>query len=273
MYPPVGLLVSDFDETITLCDTLSTLIAKCPRMSDDCKHDCPPPWSYFVELYFKELKEHIKHWGESHPEKTLEDFYKLLKSLEKVEERSMKRVEDFKCLIGVHPEELWEQGKIIKKRPGAVDVIKRYLENNPCSFFVLSTNWSRDMLLGCLQEIDGINKKIIISNDLKFEEDSSTGGLTRKVLTAIDKLEIFKQFTVPQETISVYVGDSETDLPLDADIGIIMGNNVSLTRSCNKYGIEIIEGLKSVSPKNSISNRKLFRVKDWIEIGESGLFD
>ncbi|CAG8448542.1 6658_t:CDS:2 [Ambispora gerdemannii] len=276
MYPSVvGLLVSDFDETITQNDTLSVLIAICPRMSDDCRKDCPPPWSYFVELYFKERAEHIKRWGETNSERTLEDFYKLLKSLENVEERSMKRVEDFKCLVGVRSEELREQGKKIKKQPGAVDVIERYLvKNKPGSFYVISTNWSHDMLFGCLQEIDGIDEKIIISNDFVFEENCSTGKFKRKVLTALDKLEIFKQLTVPRDKISVYVGDSETDLPcmLAADIGIIMGNNVSLAQSCKKYGIEIIEGLQSAYPKNSISKKRLFRVKDWIEIGKSELF-
>ncbi|KAG9307763.1 hypothetical protein G9A89_023328 [Geosiphon pyriformis] len=283
MYPPVGLLVVDFDDTITQHDALSLLIDTCPRMQDSCKNECPPPWSYFTELFFKERADHVQLWLKSHPHETIDDYFKLLGSIEKVEEKSIKRIEKYNCLSGVHVAQLIQQGSKIKKRPGTAEVLKRFLaKNSPGSLYVISANWSRDLILGCLQEVDGINRNVIMSNDLIFVESFSTGKLERKVLSALDKLEIFKSLTVPPGKLSVYVGDSENDLPciLAADIGIIMGNNVSLMRTCKKYGIEIIDGLSGKQliqvseDKNALgSSKKLYRVQDWLEIKKSGILE
>ncbi|CAJ0842106.1 12641_t:CDS:2, partial [Entrophospora sp. SA101] len=66
------------------------------------------------------------------------------------------------------------------------------------------------------------------------------------VLSAIDKLKIFNNLEIPKNTLSAYIGDSETDLPCLSNIGIIMGNNRSLTKTCEKFGIEINEGINKI---------------------------
>jgi hypothetical protein len=65
-----------------------------------------------------------------------------------------------------------------------------------------------------------------------------------------------------------------------ANIGIIMGNNSSLTRTCEKFGIEINEGLGKMQPNDNdncddamISNKKLYRVQGWKEIHDSNLLE
>ncbi|RHZ47466.1 hypothetical protein Glove_579g21 [Diversispora epigaea] len=293
MVTSVGLLVCDFDETITQRDSTCKVAelaykkraqqGKCSP-SDDCFLDCPPPWSYFVEKYFKERKEHIKHWGETHPETSLEDHYKLLGSLREVEIASMERVEKYNCLSGIHRNELFEQGRRIEKRDYATEVLKIYStkhnNNQDNNLYILSTNWSRDMLLGSLKDSVRIEKEHILSNNLVFNETDCTAGILKKeVLTGLDKLAIFNKLNIPEGTISVYIGDSDTDLPcmLYANIGIIMGNNVTLTKYCNKFGIEIIDGLvKNIDKINLNSKRKqhkLFRVQGWKEILDSKLLD
>src|SRR6185369_10738144 len=131
--------------------------------------ECPPPWSYFVELYFKERTEHIKSWRETHSVHTLEDYYLLLESLKLVELASMSRVEKYKCLSGVYINELIERGQTIKTRAGAIDALSKFVANNR-TLHIISTNWSRDMLFGCLQKVHGLTQKSIISNDLVFRE-------------------------------------------------------------------------------------------------------
>jgi hypothetical protein len=64
---------------------------------------------------------------------------------------------------------------------------------------------------------------------------------------------------------------------VQADIGIIMGNNRSLTKYCGKYGIEIVEGLADFESccidDMHRKNRKLYRVQSWKEISDSDLLD
>jgi len=147
------------------------------------------------------------------------------------------------------------------------------------NLYIVSANWSKDLILGSLFELKTENKfdkNNIFSNDLIFNNNCSIGKLDRKILCALDKLEIFNQLNITKSNLSVYIGDSDTDLPclLQANIGIIMGNKRSLTKYCDKYEIEIVEGLTNFgSNMFSEKNRKLFRVQNWKEISDSGLLD
>ncbi|RIB13945.1 HAD-like domain-containing protein [Gigaspora rosea] len=302
MHYPVGLLVSDFDETITQHDSICEIAklaydkrerqGKCPLVdeklapNDNDAGGCPPPWSYFVEKYFRERKEHIKFWCEKQPERTLQDHYKLLESLREVEKKSLNRVEKYQCLNGIRCDELFERGERIPKRDGVTDVLKNYLPkctngNVSRYFYILSTNWSRDMLLGSLKDLVGVKREHILSNDLVFDDtDRTTGKVKHHVLSALDKLSIFSKLEIPRGTISAYIGDSDTDLPclLEANIGIIMGNNNTLSKYCAKFGIEIVEGLVGKIDTNDLittkkRHYKLFRVQSWKEISDSGLLD
>ncbi|CAG8609781.1 10761_t:CDS:2 [Cetraspora pellucida] len=297
MLHPVGLLVSDFDETITQHDSICEIAklayekrarqGECPLLNEKLAPDnndageCPPPWSYFVEKYFRDRKEHIKFWNETHSERTLQDHYEMLESLREVEKKSLNRVEKYQCLSGIHCDELFETGERIPKRDGATEVLKSFLlecvnSNISRYFYILSTNWSRDMLLGSLKDLVGIKREHILSNDLVFDgTDCTTGKVQRNVLSALDKLSIFSKLKVPRGTISAYIGDSDTDLPC---LRIIMGNNSTLSKYCTKFGIEIVEGLVGKIDTNDLiisnkRNSKLFRVQSWREISDSGLLD
>ncbi|CAG8498424.1 3641_t:CDS:2 [Dentiscutata heterogama] len=254
--------------------------------NDSDAGECPPPWSYFVEKYFRDRKEHIKFWCETNPERTLQDHYKLLESLREVEKKSLNRVEKYQCLSGVHCDELFETGERIPKRNGVTDVLNSYLPkcangNISRYFYILSTNWSRDMLLGSLKDLVGIKREHILSNDLVFDDTNhTTGKVKRSVLSALDKLSIYSKLEIPRGTISVYIGDSDTDLPclLEANVGIIMGSKNTLSKYCAKFGIEIVEGLVGKINTNDLINTKkrhykLFRVQSWKEISDSGLLD
>src|SRR4051812_22319301 len=117
----VGLLVCDFDETITQNDSiceLANLAYEKRAETEKCPKNCPsnlssinngeecPPWSYFVELYFKERREHIKSWCERYPENTLQGHFKMLESLKKVENISIDRVEKYGCMKDICYDEL-----------------------------------------------------------------------------------------------------------------------------------------------------------------------
>lgn len=261
----VDLLVCDFDETITQNDTICEIAnlayekraetGKCPKppncptlFSNDSDEECPPPWLHFVELYFKEYKEHIKRWCEQHSENTLQDHFKMLESLKIVEIKSIDRIEKHGCLKGMCHNDLIEKGKLIKKRddvlnvlkkfiskkqpqncekfllrePNSTDELKSHIERN---LYIISTNWSKDLIFGSLFELaseNKFNKNSIFSNDLIFDNNCSVGKLNRKVLCALDKLEIFDQLNTSKSNLSVYIGDSNTDLPCLCEYNIIL---------------------------------------------------
>lgn len=54
-----------------------------------------------------------------------------------------------------------------------------------------------------------------------------------------------------------------------------MGNNATLTKVCNKFGIEIIDGLAKNTDEIGFDTekRKLYRVQGWKEILDSKLLD
>src|SRR5437764_597671 len=91
------------------------------------------------------------------------------------------------------------------------------------SLYILSTNWSKDIILGSLFGLENnFDKGKIFSNDLIFDSNNhSIGKLKRRVLCALDKLEIFNQFNKPVGSLSVYIGDSDTDLPCLCEYNII----------------------------------------------------
>lgn len=258
----VDLLVCDFDETITQNDTICEIAnlayekraetGKCPNppncptlSSNDSDEECPPPWLHFVELYFKEYKEHIKRWCEQHSEDTLQDHFKMLGSLKMVENKSIDRIEKYGCLKGVCYDGLIEKGKSVKKRNDVLNVLRKFISKKQqnCenflshstfnddvkshierNLYIISTNWSKDLILGSLFELaseNKFNKNNIFSNDLIYDNNCSVGKLDRKVLCALDKLEIFDQLNTSKSNLSVYIGDSDTDLPCLCEYNII----------------------------------------------------
>ncbi|CAG8459418.1 5101_t:CDS:1 [Paraglomus brasilianum] len=256
----VGMLVIDFDETVTLEDTTceianlaynkrarknicpmtiiekvndsnrarfgsrkqsrSLILQSHPQQlqqiqtSSDYPYPCPPPWSFFVNLYFKERADFILKWRQNNPHYTLNDFYSLLSSLSLVENNSLDRVESYHCLTGICASELYSCGKCIPKRPGVVECIRSFIQKDNRSVYVLSTNWSSDLILGALSDV-GVERSIIMSNDLDFDSkgEYATGKITRNVVTGTDKLKLFKKLTTSKGMLTVYVGDSDTDLP------------------------------------------------------------
>jgi phosphoserine phosphatase len=108
-----------------------------------------------------------------------------------------------------------------------------------------------------------------------------TGKITKGddggIRTGPDKLREMKQLLGnAMERITVYVGDSNTDLPclLYADIGIIIGDGKSLIETCNRVGIAVRNGISLKDIARTLGKDKglvLYHYKDWFGVIESGL--
>jgi len=116
-------------------------------------------------------------------------------------------------------------------------------------------------------------------------EGKGTGKLTKEGKTGIctgqDKLRemknILEKKSFSEPIVTVYVGDSNTDLPclLHADIGIIIGDGKSLIETCNRIGIEIHRTIprQALKPKEKDGHLILYHHDGWVAIVNSILLD
>jgi soluble P-type ATPase len=112
---------------------------------------------------------------------------------------------------------------------------------------------------------------------------NGTGKITKSneegIRTGLDKLREMKRgLENVSDSVTVYIGNSNTDLPcmLDADIGIIIGDNGSLIETCRRVGIVVKYGatLKDVAQNGrKETDLILYQFSDWHAVIESGLLD
>jgi thiamine phosphate phosphatase / amino-HMP aminohydrolase len=117
------------------------------------------------------------------------------------------------------------------------------------------------------------------------DEGKGTGKMTKEgkmgICTGHDKLRemktVLEKKPSSESVVTVYVGDSNTDLPclLHADIGIIIGEGKSVIETCNRVGIKVHRELSSqaIKPKKEKAEPILYHYDDWTAILNSNLLD
>ena len=116
-------------------------------------------------------------------------------------------------------------------------------------------------------------------------EGRGTGKLTKEGKTGIctghDKLRemktVLEKKSSSEPIVTVYVGDSNTDLPclLHVDIGIIIGEGKSVIETCNRVGIKVHKTLprEAIRPREKEAEVILYHHHDWTEVVNSILLD
>src|SRR5277367_4768633 len=107
------------------------------------------------------------------------------------------------------------------------------------------------------------------------DEGKGTGKMTKEgkmgICTGHDKLREMKTVLEKKSSseliVTVYVGDSNTDLPclLHADIGIIIGEGKSVIETCNRVGIKVQRAVprQAIKPKEKEAELILYHCDDW----------
>lgn len=197
------LILIDFDQTITLQDTIGPLGKFGVSYTQN-----PKPWSYFVDSYLEEYREHRNHLPDL-PKGDFKAFVKQLDSYEPIERSSQIRVSKNKVFEGMTRQTLTNQAATLRAeylQPGVVDVLQEYKDQ----IRIISLNWSKDWILGFLKEI-GLSKHHIFSNDLEFDESGKcTGNILPEILTTGDKQTVIDTFR--QQFKTIYIGDSLGDI-------------------------------------------------------------
>ena len=224
---PIAKLITDFDETISEQDTISTLVHTAADNREGEKEQFLAAWQEMVQWFLTRYHRVCDAW-QAHRH-SLVDF---LKSFEELETTSIQRVMATGFLEGLTREELRGVGRNVVKKPGVDRVLPR-LRRAGVEVEILSANWSEALIEGATE---GLCDQII-TNSLAYDTvGCSTGGIHLHVVSARDKLRKFKERKknppIPNEigdrgVRTLYIGDSISDFLaiLDADLGILIGQN------------------------------------------------
>lgn len=125
----------------------------------------------------------------------------------------------------------------------------------------------------------------VSTNDLVYNEQGvATGEIAIDISGASGKREYFVDLVArakgvaneqghPQRNLSVYVGDSLTDLlaMLDADVAVLVGESTSFIRVAKAFGIPIrplasVYGTSGSDSEQEMGGKCIYRVSHWAEI-------
>lgn len=258
----IALLTIDFDETVTARDTtprLPELAAE--RLPSAEADDLRERWRAGAQAYYADWKATFARAldrleAAPDPRASLSGF---AAAFDAVERSSIESVVSGGFLRGIPRDALRTTGESAEKREGALETLAEACERG-IALQVISANWSSDVVRGGIGGLDAP----IHSNDLVFDaRDVSTGDLNRRIVSALDKLRQFQ--ALPSDGgARVFVGDSVTDLLalLDADVGILVGENPSPLAVCQRAGVDVVPLTADAAP----NGRRLYKAASWDEI-------
>ena len=235
---PINQLITDFDETISERDTISTLVHTAADNRAHEKEEFLTAWQEMVQWFLTRYHRVSDAWqNHSH---SLVDY---LKSFEELETASIQRVIAKGFLVGLTREGLRAAGRNVVKKPGVDRVLSR-LRRDGVEVEILSANWSKALIEGATE---GLHDRII-TNSLQYDvAGRSTGNIHLHVVSARDKLRKFRsrKKNPPNSdetgdggvTRTLYIGDSISDFPaiLDADLGVLIGQNPTAMQTIERF--------------------------------------
>ncbi|EDO16194.1 hypothetical protein Kpol_1014p12 [Vanderwaltozyma polyspora DSM 70294] len=230
----VNVIIADFDETITVKDTIS-IVAKMPYIFKANKN--LPEWSFFTDYYLSIYKQNIRNFKRSIPivssslPNNIDDYYsslsnefnyqKFLKA--NIEELSIDKLTKYNVFKDISV----SQVKQFARDPGCHDLVRKgfqqFLTNYQHHFNIISINWSKEFISNVIKnncEID-IPLQSINCNDLLLDNGVYTGTFSRDNIVGSDKVVTLEKIITSNEDNSSaltspnvywYIGDSETDL-------------------------------------------------------------
>ena len=235
---PIDKLITDFDETISERDTISTLVHTAADNRAHEKEEFLAAWQEMVQWFLTRHHRVCDAW-QNHRH-SLVDF---LKSFEELETASIQRVMTKGFLEGLTKEGLRTVGRNVTKKAG-VDRVLSAMRADGVAVEILSANWSEALIQGATE---GLCDQII-TNSLTYDAAGrSTGNIHLHVVSARDKLRKFrlrkKNPPNPDEigdggvTRTLYIGDSISDFLaiLDADLGVLIGQNPTAMQTIEQF--------------------------------------
>ena len=268
---PIDKLITDFDETISERDTISTLVYAAADNREGEKEEFLAAWQEMVQWFLTRYFRVCDAW-QNHRH-SLVDY---LKSFEELETASIQRVMDKGFLEGLTRETLRAVGRNVVKKPG-VDRVLSQLRGDGIAVEILSANWSEVLIQGATE---GLCDRII-TNSLTYDAAGrSTGAIHLHVVSARDKLRKFRELKKnppsPDETgdegvKTLYIGDSISDFLaiLDADLGVLIGQNQTAIQTIERFRLPTQRLHEGVRFDPSLCYQgTILRINSWKELND-----
>ena len=237
---PIDKLITDFDETISERDTISSLVHTAADNRAHEKEEFLAAWQEMVQWFLTRYYRVCDAWQDHRH--SLVDF---LKSFEELETVSIQRVIAKGFLEGLTRQGLKAVGRNVTKKAG-VDRVLSAMQADGVAVEILSANWSKTLIQGATE---GLCDQII-TNSLQYDATGrSTGSIHLHVVSARDKLREFrlrkKNPPTPDQIggggviRTLYIGDSLSDFLaiLDADLGVLIGQNRTAMQTIERFRI------------------------------------
>ncbi len=232
----VDKLISDFDETISQEDTIQSLVTAAMQNRDAEGLQVLNAWRETVDWYITRHSQICNEWLDMACEHRGESVVGFLSTFEPLEAESIERVMKQKFLAGLSREQLRKTGSQVQKRDGAEACLSE-MRHAGVKVEILSANWSQTFVEEALK---GFFDSVVANRLLFDERGYSTGDIQLRVVSAHDKWRHFKSRR-SETGLTGYVGDSISDLRaiLEADVGILVGENQTCLRTINRFQIPI----------------------------------
>ena len=285
--------ILDFVGTLTEKDTLENLVEIAKDSSGDYGR-IDDAWAECKELYMQDRATIIKGI-DLRDSTTAGDESTILKHLESVEIQSIYRVSHSGIFLGLTEQHILDGAARQREKPNGVRLrtavqdllnvvnarkerLRQNGEDITDHISILSVNWSRTWIYGCLKsQLDNfeeynINKSSIYSNELDGLHDSehaSNGVIAGRIYSSRNKLQHLTNIRqINSRSPVIYIGDSWTDFEclIDAELGICIGKpdmeKSELSQSFKRIGLDC----PHISKMDDCDSRNVVWARDFSEI-------
>lgn len=261
----IDKFISDFDETISQKDTIQSLVTSALQSRAVDAFPTIDEWKKTVDWYRVRYAHRCDKWlrePHEHCRGTLDDFLCDIRSLETI---SIRKVMQKRFLAGLTQERLREAGRQVQKHEGARTCLSE-MRSAGVTVEILSANWSQTFVE---EAVKGFCDVVVANRLLCDPRGISTGEIELRVLSADDKWRHFK-YRRSKTGLTGYIGDSISDLRamLEADIGILIGENQTCLRTIDRFKIPIERVTQASRQVNSCmgiqtENKQILHVDSW----------
>lgn len=261
----IDKLISDFDETISQKDTIQTLVTAAMQNRTADELPTAEEWEQTVEWYKTLYSHRCDKWLNGSRENCQGTIVDFLTRIESLEMDAIGRVMKKKFLAGLRREQLQEAGRQVQKQEGARTYLSE-MRSAGVTVEVLSANWSQIFVE---EAVKGFCDTVVTNCLLFDERGHSTGEIELRVVSAHDKWKHFKSRR-SKTGLTGYVGDSISDLRaiLEADVGILVGENQTCFRTIDRFQIPIERVTEASRPTGNCletrgTNKQILHADSW----------
>lgn len=276
-------LIFDFDGTITVKDTISTLAkAALTHQQDHHDRNLTPAWDAVVQAYVDDCQAYKDGYPTAEAERrTVAAEVAFLAGSGPVEVASLGRVEASGVFAGLGEEALFAMGRraVLEGGIGIRDGFGELLavaDGQGWAVGVISVNWSRAFIAGALHQFKTIHPSSIIANDIsKAGKVQGPASLSHPLTNCAGKLAVLQDDASllrngHRDEATVYFGDSTTDMEC-----LLHGGGIAIASSEDESGlIETLRRVGLATPHVHSSNdttANVFWARDFHEVIESGV--